>query len=258
MPASAGIYYFSSEEEHWDRPAVILLHGAGGNHLFWPPEIRRMEGQRIYAIDLPGHGKSEGIGRQVLRDYADAVLDFMDGLKIRKAVFVGHSMGGGIAQTLGIHHPSRTLGLGLVATAPRLRVAPEIISNASASMTFPIAVGQIIEGAFGPQADPRLKETAAKRMLETRSSVLYSDFLACDTFDVSDRLGRIKAPTLIISGSYDRMTPPAFSQTMQMRIKNALLHQIDGAGHMVMLEQPQVVANLLKLFLNRIVYQPGE
>ena len=63
MPQAAGMYYFSSGEDDWSRPAVILLHGAGGNHLHWPPEIRRLAGQRIYAPDLPGHGKSDGIGR---------------------------------------------------------------------------------------------------------------------------------------------------------------------------------------------------
>jgi pimeloyl-ACP methyl ester carboxylesterase len=258
MPLSAGMYYFDSGGDNWARPAVILIHGAGGNHLYWPPEIRRMRGQRIYALDLPGHGKSEGIGRQSIADYARCVLAFMDSLKIHKAIFIGHSMGGAVALWLGIHNPSRTLGLGLVSTAPRLRVCPELLSSSSTPATFPLAIKMAVDMSFGPQADPRTKELAAQRMSEVRFSVLNGDFLACDAYDEANVLGRAKAPALIICGTEDKMTPLRYSQTMRERIKNSLLHVVDGAGHNVMLEQPQVVANVLNLFLDSISYRPGE
>jgi len=258
MPLSAGTYYFSHEEDHWARPAVILLHGAGGNHLFWPPEIRHLAGQRIYALDLPSHGKSTGIGRQSIGDYAECVLDFMDTLKLRKAVFVGHSMGGAIALWLGIHRPARVLGLGLIATAPRLRVAPELLENASNQATFPLAVKTIVDCSFSANTEMRLKELAGKRLGEVRYSVLHGDLQACSNYEESELLGRIKAPSLIICGSDDKMTPSYLSRAMHERIKNSLLHMVDGAGHMVMLEQPLVVARILNLFLNGIDYQPGE
>ncbi len=54
------------------------------------------------------------------------------------------------------------------------------------------------------------------------------------------------------------MTPLYLSQAMRERIKNSLLHTVAGAGHMVMLEQPLVVAKVLDLFLNTIDYRPGE
>ena len=256
MPLSAGIYYFDNGGD-WARPAVILIHGAGGNNLYWPPEIRRMKDQRIYAIDLPGHGKSEGIGLQSISDYAHSVLDFMEALKIHKAVFVGHSMGGAIALWLGIHNPSRTLGLGLISTAPRLRVAPALVSSSSVAATLPEAIKFTISMAFGPHADPHVKELAAQRMEETRYPVLHGDFLACEVFDETSLLGRAKAPALIVCGSEDRMTPVRYSEVLHSRLKKSLLHIVDGAGHMVMLEQPMLVANILNLFLNGIPYQPG-
>jgi pimeloyl-ACP methyl ester carboxylesterase len=258
MPLSAGMYYFDHGGGDWSRPAIILLHGAGGNHLSWPPEIRRMREQRIYALDLPGHGKSEGIGRQSIADYARCVLTFMDSLKIHKAIFVGHSMGGAVTLWLGIHNPSRTLGLGLISTAPRLRVSSELLSGSSSPATFPLAVKAAADLSFGPQADPRTKELATQRMLEIRFSVLNGDFLACDTYDETNLLGRVKAPTLIICGTEDKMTPLRYSQIMRERIKKSLLQMVDGAGHNVMLEQPLVVANILHLFLNSIAYNPGE
>ena len=256
MPLSAGIYYFDNGGD-WAKPAVILIHGAGGNNLYWPPEIRRLKNQRIYAIDLPGHGKSEGIGRQSIAEYSRCVLDFMESLKIPKAIFVGHSMGGAIALYLGIHNPSRTLGLGLIATAPRLHVSGELLANSSVEATLPLAIKRTVELSFGPHADPRTKELAAQRLAEVRYPVLHGDFMACDVFDETSLLGRAKAPSLIVCGTEDRMTPRRYSETMHSRLKKSLLHIIDGAGHMVMLEQPMLVANLLELFLNGIIYQPG-
>lgn len=256
MPLSAGMYYFENDG-NWARPAVILLHGAGGNHLYWPPEIRRLKNQRVYALDLPGHGKSEGIGRQSIADYAHSVLDFMGSQKISKAVFVGHSMGGAIALWLGIHNPSRTLGLGLISTAPRLRVSPDLLSSSSVAATLPLAVKAMVEMSFGPHADPHIKELAAQRVAAVRYPVLHGDFLACNLFDETSLLGRAKAPALIVCGSEDRMTPARYSQAMHSRLKKSLIHIVEGAGHMVMLEQPLVVANILDLFLNSISYQPG-
>ena len=256
MPLLAGMYYFDNNG-HWARPAIILIHGAGGNHLYWPPEIRRLKEQRIYAIDLPGHGKSEGIGRQSIADYAHSVLEFMEALKIQKAVFVGHSMGGAIALWLGIHNPSRTLGLGLLGTAPRLYVSPDLLSSSSVAATMPLCIKTVTNLAFGTLVDPRIKEQAAERMAEIRPPVLHGDFMACSAFDETSLQGRVKAPTLIVCGSDDRMTPMRYSEVMHTRIKKSMLHVINGAGHMVMLEQPVMVANLLDLFLNSIEYQPG-
>lgn len=250
MPSAAGLYYFAHGVENEHRPPVLLLHGAGGTHLHWPPEIRRLNGQRIFALDLPGHGKSEGVGAQSILDYAQSVAAFIRALKLPPAILVGHSMGGAIAQTLALRFPKRVCGLGLVGTGARLRVSPAILENASTPATFPLAVRTIIDAAFGTQAETHLKELAAERMLETRSSVLYGDFLACDTFDLMEKVRRIKVPTLIICGADDRMTPLRYSQYLTESIEGARLHVVEDTGHMVMLERPQRVAEILLDFFN--------
>lgn len=256
MPILAGIYYFENIT-NWGRPAVILIHGAGGNHLYWPPEIRRLKNQRIYSIDLPGHGKSEGIGRQSIAEYGTSILSFMDALKIPKAVFVGHSMGGAIAQWLAMHHPKRTVGLGLISTAAHLSIDPGLITNSSIAATLPMAIKKMIDLSFGPHTSPRLIEMAARRMAETHYPVLHSDFLACEFFDDTIQLEQIEAPALIICGSEDKITPMRQSEIMHNRLKNANLHIIFDAGHMVMLEEPNQVASLLEAYLNSLQYQPG-
>lgn len=89
-------------------------------------------------------------------------------------------------------------------------------------------------------------------MAETRQSVLYGDFLACDEFDIMERVSNIHAPTLLICGRLDRMTPPNRSEYLQEQIEGAQLHIVEGAGHMVMIEQPDEVARLLAEFVDQI------
>jgi len=121
MPFAAGIHYFVREEGDVFRPPVILIHGAGGNHLYWPPELRRLAGFRVLALDLPGHGKSSGVGLQSIRDYASSLMTYMDAVGLSRAVIVGHSMGGAIALTLCLDHAERVAGLGLIATGALAR-----------------------------------------------------------------------------------------------------------------------------------------
>lgn len=258
MPIAAGLYYFVHEAENITRPPVILIHGAGGSHLNWPPQVRRLDGQPMLAVDLPGHGKSAGVGRQVIAEYAADIIEFMAALKLRTAVIVGHSMGSGVALTLALEYPKSVLGLGLIGGGARLRVAPDLLECAANPAMFASAVEMITANSYGSQADPRLKELGGKRLAETRPPVLYGDFLACDGFNVMDNLPRIKTPTLVLVGAEDRMTPPKFSQSLADRIPKARLQVVPDAGHMLMLEKPDEVASALAGFLKSIPYQAGQ
>jgi pimeloyl-ACP methyl ester carboxylesterase len=257
MPVAASLYYFSHLEEEHLRPPTILIHGAGGNHLHWPPEIRRLAGQRIFAPDLPGHGKSDGVGRQSVADYAQCILDLLDALYLHKAILIGHSMGAAIALAIVLDQPRRVLGLGLIGGGARLRVAPDLIQNTSSSATLPHAYQAIAEKAFSPKVEPHLKQLAMQRMAATRSTVLNGDFVACDHFDVMERLGKIRVPALVICGAEDGMTPLRYSEHLAATMKHAQLVVIPDAGHMVMIEKPNVVADELLSFIQGINYQPG-
>jgi pimeloyl-ACP methyl ester carboxylesterase len=91
-------------------------------------------------------------------------------------------------------------------------------------------------------------------MAETRASVLYGDFLACDEFDVMDRLAELRQPTLILCGADDQMTPVRHAQFLASGINQAVLNIIPNAGHMVMLEQPLAVASFISDFVGSITY----
>jgi pimeloyl-ACP methyl ester carboxylesterase len=250
MPLHADIYYHVYQEG--EQLPVILIHGAGGNHLYWPAEIRRLAGYQVIALDLPGHGKSGGRGQQSIRAYAEQIMQWAQALHLPRAVVVGHSMGGAIALELALKYPEQVLGLCLVGTSARLRVSTQIFEESAHPTTYQRAIDTIIEWSFSPSSPQRLKELAAQRMVETRQTVLYGDFLACQGFDVSEQLAEIQLPALVICGEQDRMTPVRHVQFLADHLPQGRLEIVPDAGHMVMLEQPLLVAALLREFLSHL------
>lgn len=257
MPIAADIYYHSPNLGSSDHLPVVLIHGAGGTQLNWPPGIRRLPDFRVFSIDLPGHGKSGQRGLQTINAYVDCILSWMEAIGLHRAVFVGHSMGGAIALMLAKKHADQVLGLGLISTGARLRVHPEILEHTANAQTFPSAIAMIKSIAFSLHADSRLIELAGKRMAEIRPSVLHGDFIACNGFDLMGSLSTIRTPSLVICGEKDSFTPIRYAQYLSHHLPNAQLKVISDAGHMVMLEKPQTVSNILMQFLTSIPYSPG-
>ena len=258
MPNAAGLYYFVHGGEHLTRPPVVMIHGPGDSHLAWPAAMRRLPGERIYALDLPGHGSSEGTGRHDVLDYARDVIGFMDEVGLRTAVIVGHSLGGAIALTLAVNNPEHVLGLCLIGAAARMPVNASILSGLSTPDEYRSAVSLISAYSYASETSHDLKKPAEQRMLAARPAVLQGDFVACDSFDLRSELPRIQVPTLILCGAEDRIVPVERARATHGALPNATLRIIAGAGHMVMLERPVESASELERFLDRFEYRPGQ
>jgi len=229
-------------------PAVVFSHGAGGTHRHWLPEmIEAGRVARAYALDLPGHGRSEGAGRDTIAGYVAVIRGLLDTLGLDQAVIGGHSMGGAIAQTFALTHPDRCAGLILTGTGARLRVLPAILEGVLTDLAT--TVDLVREYAYGPDAPPELLRLAHEEMLRNDPQVFHGDFLACDRFDVMDHLGEIRVPTLILCGTADKLTPPKYSHYLHDRIAGSTLTLIEGAGHMVMLERPAEMNQAITRFL---------
>jgi len=252
VETSSGTIFYTVNGEPSAGPALVLLHGAGGSRLNWPAELRRLEqarlsGVAVYTLDLPGHGRSGGSGRDAIEDYATDVASFFDAVGIERAVIVGHSMGGAIALTMALDFPERVTGLVLVATGARLRVAPSILERISTD--FEAAVDIITSYAWSQEAPSELVDLGRERFRDAGPDVLLGDLTACDRFDVMQRLGEIDVPTLVVAGSADRLTPVEYSHHLAEHISEAQIAIIEGAGHMVMLERPVEVAEGVQHFL---------
>jgi len=131
-------------------------------------------------------------------------------------------------------------------------VAQSILDTVGNAATFEAAVDFINANCFSENVSPSLLELSKKQMMEIRPPVLLGDFLACNTFNVVERLPEIKIPTLTICGAEDKMTPVKYSQYLKDALPRAQMRVVENAGHLVMAEQPEVVADLLKSFVESI------
>jgi pimeloyl-ACP methyl ester carboxylesterase len=112
------LYYSDWDGDAQDeRPPLVLVHGAGGTHLHWPPQLRRLRDTDVYGLDLPGHGHSRGQGQDSIAAYRELILAWAEALSLRRFVLVGHSMGGAIGQEFALHYADRLAGLVLVSRA---------------------------------------------------------------------------------------------------------------------------------------------
>lgn len=206
--------------------------------------------RRAVAIDLPGHGDSEGSGADRVETYRDVVKEFVAAVGLERAVVVGHSMGGAIAQSLALAYPELLAGLVLVGTGARLRVQPQILAGLRADTRRTV---ELVTGlARAPGAPAELLRQDADALLRTPVPVIEGDLLACDAFDLMEHVKTITLPTLIICGTDDRMTPPKYADYLHRQINGSQRTLIPAAGHMVMLEQPDKVSREIEAFLERL------
>lgn len=230
-------------------PTVVFVHGAGGAQEQWRFQLRNLGSRRnTLAVDLRGHGESQGDGSRTIEDYRDFVRDLLDALGITRTVLAGHSMGGGIVQSFALTYPDRLAALVLVGTGARLRVHPDIF--ASVRRGDMEEAGRLISRwAYSQAALPATLAQGAEAFAKNKASILEGDFLACDAFDVMQEISAIQVPTLVICGEDDRLTPMKYAQFLQQGIPRARLATVPGAGHMVMLEKPMELNRILTAFL---------
>lgn len=218
------------------QQAVLFVHGAGGSHQHWRFQLAHLgKDCLVMAVDLPGHGLSEGHALDRIEAYSKFIKDFSDIVMDLPFFLVGHSMGGAIAMDFAFNHPERLAGLILVGTGSRLRVMPKLLETYKNNEYFT----GLENFMYSTDTHPTTLQQAKEELERVHPSVFYADFTACNLFDATDRLEKIQVPTLVIAADKDVMTPIKYSQGLVDKIPNSKLTIIPGAGHMMMLERPK-------------------
>jgi pimeloyl-ACP methyl ester carboxylesterase len=235
-------------------PCVIFLHGAGMDHTVWALQTRYFawHGHSVLAVDLPGHGKSEGPALTSIGDMADWVWALCDAVKVKEAALVGHSMGTLISLEAAARAPDRARAIALVATADKMPVHPDLQAAADAGehKAYDLVVdwGFGKRGRIGGNTAPGLWMTGgATRLLERgKDHVLGNDFAACAAYaGALDAAGRVECPTVVIAGMGDKMTPAKAGRAIADAIEGAAFVAID-CGHMHMIEKPDETLDALR------------
>lgn len=236
------------------KPPLLLIHGAGGTHRHWPVALRRLPDWTVYALDLPGHGKSSGAGYDTAAGYGEQIFAFCGALGLDRVVLAGHSMGGAIVQDFALRYGGRLAGMVLVGTGAKLRVAPAILDGLLSD--FEATARLITAWCHGPGASEQQKRSYLQQLLEESPAVVHGDYRACDAFDLRAGLSSINIPALAICGTADIMTPPKFSEYLAAGLPDARLHLVPDAGHQVALEAPDEVTSVVQGFLNALLARP--
>ncbi len=247
----ADVYYARAGE----GPPLLFVHGSGGDHTLWGHQLSALRDEfTVAALDLNGHGRSpRREGPDALQLYTQDALSVLDALTQgtgEGVVLLGHSLGGAVALTVALQQPPNLRALGLIGTGAKLKVHPDILRLIDED--FEGAVDFILGWAFAPNPPSELYERAKGQMLRNGQDALRRDFHACNAFDVMDRLGEIAVPTLVTVGREDRLTPVKYSEYLQQHIPEAILEVIEGAGHMVMLEKPEALNDVIRRFMSTL------
>lgn len=234
-----------------DRVTLLFIHGSGESSVLWDAQVQALAGEfNTVALDLPGHGASDGPGLDTIEDYTEAVMAFAENSGLPNLVPCGLSIGGAIAQQMLLDHPGRLKAGILVSTGARLKVMPQIIEAIETDYEQFIAMSRMF--AVSAKTPPAMLEPLMEDTARCYPRVTVGDFKACDRFDVMERLGAIALPVLIISAEDDQLTPPKYSDFLEKTIPGAVRCRIEDAGHVVPVEKPEAVSLAIREFLNAL------
>ncbi len=234
---------------------LVLVHGFPLDHSLWELITPTLQAKAdVIVPDLRGFGESFVPASDYrLTDVAADIAALLDQFQIEKAVIAGHSMGGYVALAFAHAYPERVSGLGLVSTqaladspekkAARYKEAEDTLANGVAKT----AEGMSTKMTANPQIQQKLKETimrqspaglagALKAMAEREATLPY--------------LAEFGFPVAIVHGLADTLIPIERAREMRSMVKKGFMVEVEGAGHVPMLEAPQVTAGeLMKLLV---------
>jgi pimeloyl-ACP methyl ester carboxylesterase len=234
-------------------PPVLLVHRAGGVSREWALVLAILEERRpgcdVEALDLPGRRGAAEHPRSIAA-LAEHVVDRAVGLDRGPVVLAGHSMGGAVCIQAALDFPGWVSGLVLVASSPDLRLARQVaraIEDGRAH-TDPEFEAEMLS----PSHDDASRQRILDAMARVPASVLRADLEAAAGLDQRGRLGDISVPVGIVAGRDDRLISTRKASILHRSLDGSSLRIVDGAGHMLVLEAPEVVADEIMVIIDRV------
>ncbi|MEU9242618.1 4-carboxymuconolactone decarboxylase [Streptomyces sp. NPDC048385] len=241
-------YRFDGPE---DAPVLILGPSLGTTWHMWDRQIPELIQQwRVFRYDLPGHGGAPAHPAVSVADLTARLLATLDSFGVQRFGYAGCALGGAVGVELALRHPERIASLALVATSPRFGTADEFRQRGVIVRTNgldPIArtsPDRWFTGGFAA-AQPAITEWAVQMVRTTDPGCYIAACEALAGFDARQDLARVGVPTLVLVGSDDQVTGPAEARTLVAGIPDARLAVVPGASHLVPVEQPAAVTDLL-------------
>jgi pimeloyl-ACP methyl ester carboxylesterase len=234
------------------KRSLIFIHGSGGDHTAWLNQYAQLKNKyKLVAVDLPGHGRSEGSGEKHIKDYCVWIKNLLEVLELNDPILIGHSLGAAIALQFAVDHPGEISGIVCLGGGMKMPVNPFFLDFLKTNPTqMPAEITELIcKYSLAKENRSRLSAVLQKSISQSKVDILYGDLSACNELDLTGEAEKIKVPVLIICGAGDKMTPPDLSRELAAKIKGAGLEIIAGAGHMVMIERPEE----FNIFLDRFV-----
>ncbi|MFI1336440.1 alpha/beta fold hydrolase [Streptomyces sp. NPDC020845] len=238
------------DEGRRDGVPLVFIHGWTANRHRWDHQMAHFApDRRVIRLDLRGHGESDGMPRTIA-ELAGDVSALLDRLEVDRFVPVGHSMGGMIAQTLALDHPERIERMVLVNSISRMvyNRGRGLLMAASTLLPFRVFVTVNIQRAFGPGYPRSEVREYARASATTPREVVMTCYDAMRAFDVLDRVGEIRTPTLLLHGYHDIQLPVSQMLRMAKDCPDAVVRIVD-AGHELPVENPAAVSSAVDWFL---------
>ncbi|WP_190216960.1 bifunctional 3-oxoadipate enol-lactonase/4-carboxymuconolactone decarboxylase PcaDC [Streptomyces griseosporeus] len=241
-------YRFDGPE---DAPLLILGPSLGTTWHMWDRQVPELAQQwRVLRFDLPGHGGAPAHPAGSVAELTARLLATLDSLGVQRFGYAGCALGGAVGVELALRHPERLASLALIAASPRFGTADEfrqrgvIVRTNGLEPIARTAPDRWFTGGFAA-AQPAITDWAVQMVRTTDPGCYIAACEALAAFDVRPELGRVGVPTLVLVGSEDQVTGPAEARTLVAGIPDARLAVVPGASHLVPVEQPAAVTDLL-------------
>jgi len=236
-------------------PTLVLSHSLGADLSMWDPQVKALKDRfRLIRYDHPGHGKSDTMGHTpTIGDLGMDAAALLDELQLESTLFCGLSLGGMVGLWMGANLGGRLRKLVVSSTTARIENTDLLHGRIQTIRTDGLAAisESVIQNWFTPgfgTEHPDAKNQALAMLARVRSEAYAALAETVCEMDLRDQLSRIRIPTLILYGTEDKATPPAWNLALHDKIAGSRVAAL-SAAHMANIEAAGDFTSAVREFL---------